>query len=238
LAAFNNRDQSEIDLNASSVNSIKLLAQQVITAGLDLLFPPLCVNCERVGSFLCSRCLSGVKQPPERTVTGFDGIAVRATFEGPIRAAIHALKYEGQTRLAGPLGMLMNENLERADWPVDVVVAVPLHESRLRARGYNQAALLANHVAWMHHWTFAPSALRRIRETASQVDLSAQERRANVEAAFAAEPTVFHGKRVLVIDDVLTTGATLSACADALRAAGATHIYGATVAGAVGLGDR
>lgn len=169
---------------------------------------------------------------------GLDGIAVRAVFEGPIRAAIHALKYDGQRRLAGPLGMLMNENLGRADWPVDVVVAVPLHESRLRARGYNQAALLADCVARMHDWSFVPGALRRVRDTASQVDLNAQERRANVEAAFEADPTVFHRKRVLVIDDVLTTGATLSACADALRAAGATHIYGATVAGAVGLGDR
>jgi ComF family protein len=123
-------------------------------------------------------------------------------------------------------------------WPVDVVSAVPLHASRLRERGYNQAVLLAQVVARTRSWVFAPDALRRVRETASQVNLNAQERRANVEAAFFAEPAVFCGRQVLVIDDVLTTGATLSACADALRAAGATHVYGATLAGAVGFRDQ
>jgi ComF family protein len=140
--------------------------------------------------------------------------------------------------LAEPLGRLIGEMVQREGWSVDVVSAVPLHESRLRQRGYNQAALLARQVAQIQKWTFAPNALRRVRETASQVDLNAQERRANVDGAFAAEPVFCDGKRVLVIDDVLTTGSTLSACADALRAAGATQVYGATVAGAVGFRDR
>jgi ComF family protein len=206
--------------------------------GLDLLFPPLCVNCERVGSFLCSHCLATVSPAPERTVAGLDGVQVRADFEGAIRTAVHAFKYEGQTRLAEPLGALLNETLCCTHWPVDVVSAVPLHASRLRERGYNQAVLLAQVVARTRSWVFAPDALRRVRETASQVNLNAQERRANVEAAFFAEPAVFCGRQVLVIDDVLTTGATLSACADALRAAGATHVYGATLAGAVGFRDQ
>jgi ComF family protein len=225
-------------LNTSSINSLKLLAQQVVTVGMDLLFPPLCVNCERVGSFLCPHCLATVHQAPERVVPGLDGVQVRADFEGAVRTALHAFKYEGLTRLADPLGALLCEALAGLGGRVDVVTAVPLHASRLQERGYNQAALLAHYVAAARHWTFAPDALRRIRPTASQVNLNAQERRANVEAAFAAEPAVFKGKEVLVIDDVLTTGSTLLACADALRAAGATHVYGATVAGAVGFRDQ
>jgi len=216
-----------------SVGQIKLLAQQVSTAALDLLFPPCCVNCERVGSFLCSRCLATVTQAPAREVAGLDGVRVRANFEGAISAAIHAFKYKRQTWLVQPLGGLLCEALQGVDWTVDVVSAVPLHAARLRERGYNQAALLADHLARERGWACRPSAIRRVRETASQVHLNAQERRANVADAFSADPESVRGQCVLIVDDVLTTGATLSACAEAVRAAGATRVYGATVAGAV-----
>ncbi len=206
--------------------------------GLDLVFPPLCVNCERVGSFLCPRCVATARRSAERTVEGLDGVRVWGDFEGAVRTALHAFKYDGQTRLAEPLGALVVDGLANTNWPIDVVTAVPLHESRLRERGYNQAALLAQVVAAARGWLFAPAAVHRIRQTASQVSLNAQERHLNVEAAFSAEPPVVEGMRVLVIDDVLTTGSTLLACADALRNAGAVRVYGATVAGAVGFRDQ
>jgi ComF family protein len=210
----------------------------MITMGLDLVFPPLCVNCERVGSFLCPRCLATARRAAERSIPGLDGVQVWGDFEGAVRAALHAFKYEGQTRLAEPLGTLVVDGLANTDWPIDVVTAVPLHESRLRERGFNQAALLAQVVASARGWLFAPAAVHRIRQTASQVNLNAQERHRNVEAAFCAEPFAVSGKAVLVIDDVLTTGSTLLACADALRDAGAARVYGATVAGAVGFRDQ
>jgi ComF family protein len=218
---------------SSPANRIELLARQAVITALDLLFPPHCVACERVGSFLCPRCLSEALPAAPRALPAFDDVRVRAGYGEPVSTAIHALKYDHQTRVAEVLGKLLAQTLHEADWPVDLVCAVPLHPKRLRERGYNQAALLAGYVAQAQNWSFVPQAVSRVRETASQVHLNAHERQANMVDAFAADPRLVAGKSVLVIDDVLTTGATLSACAEALRAAGATHLYGAAVAGSV-----
>ncbi|MBN1562221.1 MAG: hypothetical protein JXA10_00150, partial [Anaerolineae bacterium] len=85
----------------------QLLARQVFTTALDLVFPPVCVGCERVGSFLCERCIAALKPARERYVPELEGIQVRASFEGAVREALHGLKYERQRRLAEPLGKLL-----------------------------------------------------------------------------------------------------------------------------------
>ncbi|NDJ77184.1 MAG: ComF family protein [Chloroflexi bacterium] len=161
---------------------------------------------------------------------------MRANFTGALSAAIHAFKYDRQTRLAEPLGMLLVEGLADSFWPVDLVTAVPLHAARQQERGYNQAALLGQVLAQDQGWAFDEAAILRTRETPSQVHLNAQERRVNVADAFTARPEVVRGKSVLLVDDVLTTGATMSECARALRAAGAGQVWGVTVAGAAGSG--
>jgi ComF family protein len=182
---------------------------------------------------LCPRCLSKATPAPGRILPDLDGIQVGVNFQEPINTAIHAFKYERQIRLMDPLGFLLLRTLQKVDWSIDIVTAVPLHPGRLRERGYNQSALISYVVARGRGWPFAPDVLARVRETSSQIHLNAQERRVNVAGAFEADPAVVCGRRVLIVDDVLTTGATLSACAEALRLAGAARVYGAAVAGAV-----
>jgi ComF family protein len=114
--------------------------------------------------------------------------------------------------------------------PGEVVIPVPLSPQRLRERGYNQAGLLARGFAELAGLRYAPEGAGRVRHTASQVGLSAEQRRANVAGAFEGRPRFVAGRAVILVDDVRTTGATLEACAEALRAAGAASIWGLTLA--------
>lgn len=199
---------------------------------LDLIYPPHCVHCDRVGSLLCSHCARLVVRAAPRSLDGLDAMLVYAEFTGPVRAAIHALKYESQRRMARILADWLAAESEIDRWSADLVTAIPLHSARLAARGYNQAGLLAKHFARERQLVFWPEAVERLRDTVSQVTLSATERRQNVDGAFGAAVELVQGKRVILVDDVLTTGATMQACAAALRAAGAWAVFGVAVAGA------
>jgi len=158
-----------------------------------------------------------------------DGLHADYSFEGVLRTAIHQLKYRRARHLAAPLGELLLESLEAAA-PVDALVPVPLHPSRLTERGYNQSALLAAEVARATGLPLADGPLRRVRPTEPQMALPAARRRANVAGAFAVQGRELAGLRVLLVDDVCTTGSTLQACAEALKAAGCTEVWGLTLA--------
>lgn len=146
-------------------------------------------------------------------------------FEGPIRQAIHRLKYGNLTAMAPTLGGLLVDAYWETAWSAEVVVPVPLHPARQRRRGYNQAERLARPLAKALGIPLAPMALRRVRATADQIGLDPEGRRANVLGAFAvAQDASVTGRSVLLIDDVATTGCTLDACAAALLAGGAAGV--------------
>ncbi len=186
----------------------RLLARQLITTVLDFIFPPRCLQCKRVGSLLCAPCQDKIPVPLPIHEPGspLDERRATAIFDGVIREAIHALKYQGQPRYAGPLGSRLVHVLNASGWQPTLIAAVPLHETRRRARGYNQSELLATPVAAACGLPFVSAALRRTRDTRAQVGLGARDRQVNVEGAFEAEPALVRDQRVVLIDDVYTTG--------------------------------
>ena len=206
---------------------------------LDLIFTPRCVECGDEGAYMCPACLGAVEPEPSPFEIGAGGAAIEARavyrFEGAARKAVHQLKYQGVTSLAPSLGRLMAARLAQAavtDEPAAamVIAPVPLHRSRLRERGYNQAELLAKEVG---RRTGAPVVARLLSRAASSPPQaqarSVEDRIAAVRGAFRAAPEAA-GAAVLLVDDVCTTGSTLSACADALLGAGAARVTALTFA--------
>ncbi|MBE7534913.1 MAG: ComF family protein [Anaerolineales bacterium] len=147
-----------------------------------------------------------------------------------MRDALLAVKYHRNIGLADAIATDMLGFARSLQWMMEMLIPVPSGAMRLRERGYNQVALIARPLAYELGVAYAPNGLRRARETRSQVGLNASERRENVRGAYRADPSVVERKSILLIDDVATTGATISACAEALVAAGATEVRALTIA--------
>lgn len=170
----------------------------------------------------CGLCRTGLR--------GFDGAYCFGSYEGPLRELIHLYKYGRVETLGKPLAELLARALP-VEEPFDAVIPVPLHWRKQWQRGFNQAGLLAKEIARRRAIPVVP-ALARTRYTLTQAGLSNTERRRNVAAAFRCRASAAHlaGKRVLLIDDVMTTGSTAAACARVLKQAGAARVVLATVA--------
>ncbi|NIS79417.1 MAG: ComF family protein [Anaerolineales bacterium] len=153
-----------------------------------------------------------------------------AWYEGPIVKALLQLKYKPNRRLADLMADWLVEIHPGEQWPEALIVPVPLGQIRSRQRGYNQADLIASSLAHKLAMPYDTSVLWRERETNSQVGLSPTDRRRNVFGAFRAETRRLTGRPVLVVDDLFTTGSTLSSCAEALLSAGAASVFALTVA--------
>lgn len=204
----------------------------LVEEALALLFPDRCVSCARTGPLLCPACREQICPLPASD-GGLDGRArslyldamtAPFGFDGPLREAIHALKYERIRRIAPLLGDLLATSEAGRLLPADALVPVPLHSDRLRERGFNQSELLAHRLAQVRRLPLLSSSLVRQRDTAHQIALGARARRENVAGAFGWQHPDPPPSRVLLIDDVLTTGATFGACAQALRDAGAREV--------------
>jgi len=201
---------------------------------LDLLYPPRCIGCGAPQHWLCPLCLASCSSAAEpRLLPVDDGrrswnvpVYSFAVHQGVAREAVHALKYEGKRVLAAPMGKCLLSCLP-AGYEGALVAGVPLHARRQRERGYNQSDLVAQALAAEAGLGTAIGSIRRVRQTAPQVGLSVQERAANVSGAFEADERL-RGRKVLLVDDVCTTGATMAACATAVTMAGGEVVAGLT----------
>ena len=206
---------------------------------------PVCPSCLQqpvsyAPEFFCAACRTpflnayplderGICRLCRLETSGYDAAYSFGLYEGPLRQMIQLFKYSGIETLAKPLGEMLARALPR-DERVDVIVPMPLHWRRRWQRGYNQAGLLAR-VLGRQTGLPVQSLLRRTQSTRAQAGLSRRERRANVAAVFAVpRSAAVSGKHVVLVDDVLTTGATAAACARALRQAGAARVLVLTVA--------
>lgn len=221
---------------------------------LDWIFPPHCAGCGQLGQRWCPDCLANtqsIKLPVckkcgepvsqnnfihRRCSTDLEFIEFIRSYgyyQTPLLDAIHKLKYQNDIGIAESLAMYLVDLYKTIEWETDIVIPVPLNKQKLSSRGYNQAKLIARPFSFAINRPLISNALFRTIDTKSQVGLSRNERILNVQDAFIVENDSIQGKRIILVDDVSTTGATLEACARALNKAGAKAIVGLTLAKAV-----
>ena len=230
---------------------MKNLLSKLTESALDLLFPFQCVSCRKEGALICAACMTTLPRlsPPYCAVCAEPGTSrlcrwcastplaadgIRALFlfldGGPVQKAIYDFKYHGVRAIANQLGGLMADYLASNPVPGDIIVPVPSHPRRQRSRGYNQAALLSRQIGKLTGLPVNEKLLARIKDSPPQAQAASRhERRDNVAGCFACTGGVV-GQAVLVVDDIATTGSTISACASALKYAGASTVWGLTVA--------
>jgi ComF family protein len=215
----------------------------------DLLLPPGCVGCQTIGFYWCDDCktkqmpilgtlceICGLPQKSTQVCAqcqtnppAFDQVRSLARYDDPFRKGIIHLKYHGSAALGEVFSTYLIQMLLSLQWNYDMVLPVPLSEARQKKRGYNQTAFLAYPISQYFNLPYQPYVLRRVRDTRSQVGLTGDERRENLKNAFVADEKAIDQKKIVLVDDVFTTGSTLNACAQALKSAGASRVYGITL---------
>src|SRR6266480_5899707 len=233
---------------------IRSSSRTLLQRYLDMLFPVHCAGCQKIGHVLCPACIAQI-QPLPSPICDFCGVPLStygvckncqyrpsklngqravSLYQEPLRGCIHGLKYDGNTRLAEPLSLLLAQAYRRYGLQADMLIPVPLHSERQRQRGFNHASLLAEVCSAHLGVHMNNNILVRHRATVAQVDLHPRERYQNVAGAFACSSSsansVLNERRIVIIDDVSTTSATLEACAMPLFAAGAKEIWGLVLA--------
>jgi len=222
--------------------------QRWLEAGVDLVFPPRCAGCGATGTEWCEVCDARLERisPPICRCCGRPLDRARlcpdcrhkpfplqtrayAVYAGPLGHALLQMKYRPNRRLAEIMSGWLADLVSHESWPIDLVVAVPLSVRRRTVRGYNQSELFARRLSRRLGVSFADGALLRTRDTHSQVGLDPAARAANVQGAFLAFGERVDGRSVLVVDDLVTTGATMAACHAALETAGARRTYAVAI---------
>ncbi|MDD5463664.1 MAG: ComF family protein [Candidatus Moranbacteria bacterium] len=237
---------------------MKNFFKKTYTTVLDILFPILCINCKKEGSWLCIKCQANINikeeclcpicekmiTPDGRTCisckrkSSLDGLIVAASYSQPqISKAVHLFKYRFVDDLHLPLGNLFVNVLRKTELPLpNIITSVPLHKRRLRWRGFNQSALLAKHLADnllpQNKIPFDEKILIRNRYTPPQMKIRDHiSRKQNIAGAFSLFPNAeIKNKIVLLVDDIATTGSTLFECAKILKEAGASEVFAIVIA--------
>jgi ComF family protein len=220
-------------------------------AALDLFFPQRCLGCGDEGELICHKCRKSLPRimPPvcpkcgkpqssgilcsECIIwhTNIEGIRSPLRFEGTVREAVHQFKYKNLRSLSLPLAFLLSDYLQNNPLPLQVLVPVPLHPRRLKERGYNQSGLLAHELGRLINVPVVDDCLTRQKYILPQAQTkSVEERRYNVNKAFYCRSSILHNKKVVLVDDVATSGATLDACAEALKSNGTLSVWGLVLA--------
>ena len=228
-----------------------LRSGKLIELAVDSFFPRRCVGCGKGRGFLCPEChgklprlvpplcphcgrpqASGIVCPScWQRKTEIDGIRSLFRFDEVIRTAIHELKYRNLKAISPCLAELLADYVRSNPLPGEALVGVPLHPRRLRERGYNQSSLLARELSRRIDLPVIEDCLIRVKQAQPQVRaVDVEERRRNVADAFVCRDEKVSGKRIILIDDVCTSGATLESCAAALKNKGATSVWGLTLA--------
>lgn len=223
--------------------------KRMIRAGLDIFIPPQCMGCGRLGATWCESCRGALLAPPvglscpscglprihrkcSACSTGLQSLRVSAiaSYNPPLSDALVRFKYRPDVAFADILASWLQQKLSMLGWKPDVLVPVPLSKVRLQQRGYNQVELITSALARSTKIPHECSILIRDRDTRSQVGLDPRARFANLDRAFKAESGALQDHKVLLVDDLLTTGATILSCAEALVGAGASQVFALAIA--------
>lgn len=221
---------------------------RIIRAGFDIFIPPRCMGCNQLGATWCDECQHTLLAPSGPSCpncglprfhhtclacsSGLGSLSVRAiaSYAPPLKDALVRFKYRPDMAFADILADWLLRKMTTLEWEPDLLIPVPLNKVRLQQRGYNQVELITSALA---RYTTIPqkrSILTRVRDTRSQVGLNPKDRFANLEQAFKAKPAALRGQKVLLVDDLLTTGATIISCTQALAEAGARYVFALAIA--------
>ncbi len=231
-------------------SGLRLNPRRSIWKIIDWFYPPNCIECGCEGYAICPKCLNesvpiidsfcSICGKPVDDLCGcslckknvFRFTSARAAFlyTGAIRTAIKKLKYAQHLGLSELFANYLLSVYSRERWEVDLVTAVPLYKKRFAARGFNQSEWIAKPLAKAIGKPFSSGAIQKTIHTTPQVGLNQNERKNNLRNAFQAEPVIVRNKKVLIVDDVMTTGSTFNECASALLQGGASEVYCLSVA--------
>lgn len=211
-----------------SLDKLVNVGQAGWNIGLDLLFPKMCVGCSSEGKWICAKCRDVCADvdmiPHQYGKFPFDSLTAVYSMDGPARDAVHALKYHDLRAIAPDMGNMMANRLN-GRYELDVIIPMPLHGSRLRHRGYNQAHLLAKVISKRLNVPLGGRKFKRVINTAPLANSKSLEERKNaIENAFECREDLGE-QRVLLVDDVVTSGNTMGAAANELKMAGAKFVH-------------